>query len=224
MLFGKCGKDEIRVRHRQKPKLRLAALGNAFAPRAARAHGDLRLDQLISGALRIAFGIEETDDARFLIRLQRWRNRSGITTSATTAMAAQYFQRSPARKTPTAESEGKSAPSQDPALSRSAPWAARSCPPASADRAISSTSVVISVRYRATSRTITILANSETCRWMPRRQRDPARGPESRACRRRATADQQHDRGDVQRDKPAASASDNRASRRDPHQQKPAAI
>src|ERR1051326_8710984 len=70
MLLGKGREDEILVGHRQKPELRLGSLGDSLAEHPARPHRDLRLDQLITFALRVALGIEETFDPPLLVIAQ----------------------------------------------------------------------------------------------------------------------------------------------------------
>src|ERR1051326_964198 len=71
MLLGKSREDEVFVGHRQEPELRLGALGNSLPESPARSNGDLGLDQLVAGALRIAVRIEKADQARFLIIPQK---------------------------------------------------------------------------------------------------------------------------------------------------------
>src|SRR6185312_1534700 len=71
VLLGESGKNEVRMGDRKEAELRLTPFGYAFAPRAAGAHRDFRLNELVSGTLRIAFRVEEADDPGFLIGLER---------------------------------------------------------------------------------------------------------------------------------------------------------
>src|ERR1700678_2270582 len=58
-LLADDGEDEIGGPFRQEFKLRLAAVHIALAETPARADRDLRLDDVVSGAQRVVFGIEE---------------------------------------------------------------------------------------------------------------------------------------------------------------------
>ena len=65
MLLGKGREDEIRVRNRQKPELRLRPLRHAPSPHAPLADGDLRLNHLISGTLWVLRRIRKLTSRAF---------------------------------------------------------------------------------------------------------------------------------------------------------------
>src|SRR6478609_5573582 len=71
VFFSKRGKDEIGVRHRQKPEVRLRTLFGATAPHSSIADSYSRLDHLKTRSFRIPVRIDETYQSIFLIRLKK---------------------------------------------------------------------------------------------------------------------------------------------------------
>src|SRR5258706_14315160 len=72
MFFGESGKNEVRMRRRQEPALRLAAFGDALAPQRTRSDGDLGLVHLVAFPFRILARIEKAHQPRLLIV---WRQK-----------------------------------------------------------------------------------------------------------------------------------------------------
>ena len=68
-LLGQRGEDEVGVLLGQEVQPRLGALHVAAAGEAARAHGDLRLGDVVAGAERVGVGVEEGEDAAELVVL-----------------------------------------------------------------------------------------------------------------------------------------------------------
>ena len=66
-LFADHGVDEIGGALRQELELALRAVEQSLAEHAARADGDLRLDDVIAGAELVGFGIEQREDALLLV-------------------------------------------------------------------------------------------------------------------------------------------------------------
>ena len=66
-LLADDREDEVGRALRQEFELRLAAVHVALAEHAARADGDLRLDDVVAGAERVVFGIQEGQYALALI-------------------------------------------------------------------------------------------------------------------------------------------------------------
>jgi len=69
-LFRKNGKSEIGVTFGKKRELGLRAFHETFTPEPPAADGDFRLDDVVPGAQRVAFRVEEGQDALFLIVMQ----------------------------------------------------------------------------------------------------------------------------------------------------------
>ena len=87
------GEDEVGLFFRQEVEMALGALQEALAPHAAGAQGDVRLDDVVAGAERVALGMEEGVDAGALVVVQvvvgelgeqrdRRRDAAGTSTSA----------------------------------------------------------------------------------------------------------------------------------------------
>src|SRR5580700_3983187 len=70
LLLRPSRHDEVGITNRNVAELILRAVTKSFAPETARAYGDFRLEQLIAGALRIFFGVQERSDSLALIRLK----------------------------------------------------------------------------------------------------------------------------------------------------------
>src|SRR5882762_3545458 len=66
-FFPDHGEDEVRGAFRQEFQLRLTAVHVALAEDSARADGDLGLNDVVAGAQRIVFGIEEHEHALALV-------------------------------------------------------------------------------------------------------------------------------------------------------------
>src|SRR5438105_1662632 len=69
-LFAEHCEDEVCVAGGEEFELRLCAVSKSLAVNAAGSDGDLRLRHLVSRAKRIAFGIQENENALLLISLQ----------------------------------------------------------------------------------------------------------------------------------------------------------
>src|SRR5215471_16795934 len=70
MFFTKCRENKVRVRNRQEITLCLRSLSCASAKNSAVTHGDQRLSNLVSGALRIVVRIDKAGQSGFLVRFQ----------------------------------------------------------------------------------------------------------------------------------------------------------
>ena len=70
-LLGKHCEDKIGMLRRQKIEPVLRAVQVTFAENPSRADGDLRLDDMISGAQRITIRIEKCQDAVALVRHEK---------------------------------------------------------------------------------------------------------------------------------------------------------
>ena len=96
-LLGQHGEDEVGLLLRQEAQLALRALQEALAPDAARAERDLRLDDVVAGAERIALGVEEGEHPLLLVVVQLLpEQRQGQRASAPST-SANFHQRTPAR-------------------------------------------------------------------------------------------------------------------------------
>src|SRR5579862_1982851 len=70
LLFGPSRHDEVGITNRNVAELILRAVTKSFAPETTRAYGDFRLEQLITGTLRVFFRVQERSDSLALIRLE----------------------------------------------------------------------------------------------------------------------------------------------------------
>src|SRR5579871_3230441 len=70
LLFRPSRHNEVGITNRNVAELILRAVTKSFAPETARTNGDLGLEQLIAGTLRIFFGVQERSDSLALIRLE----------------------------------------------------------------------------------------------------------------------------------------------------------
>ena len=76
-LLGDDGEHEIGLFFGQEIKLVLGAVQETLAPEAAGAERDFRLDDIIARAQRIAAGMQEGEDALFLVAVQMVINERG---------------------------------------------------------------------------------------------------------------------------------------------------
>src|SRR5258708_28530136 len=70
LLFSRRRNNETRVPDGDVAQLVLTAITKPFAPKTARTHGNLGLQELIAGALGIFFRVQERSDSFPLIGLE----------------------------------------------------------------------------------------------------------------------------------------------------------
>ena len=70
MFLGKRGKNEVRLGYGQVGQVRLASLGRAFSPNTPRTHRNLRLNDLIPGALLVRVRVHKAGEPLSLVGLQ----------------------------------------------------------------------------------------------------------------------------------------------------------
>ena len=92
------GEDEVGLLLRQEVQVALRALQEALAPHPARAERDLRLDDVVAGAERVALRVEEGVDARALVVVQVAVGDRARRTAPAAPPAANFHQRTPAAK------------------------------------------------------------------------------------------------------------------------------
>ena len=68
-FFGHGGEDEIGVAFGKIVKVALGAVAEPFAENPARTDGDLGLGDMVAGAERVIFRVEEDKNAVLLVRL-----------------------------------------------------------------------------------------------------------------------------------------------------------